>query len=155
MAADHVRSSYDQRYALTSDITTWVKKYVTSYSALSMSLPLNAHLLTFKSRNASNTEILFRINHLFEDNEDSVYSQPVTLDLSTLFQPMKLLSADEMTLTMNLRMLLAKDNTVAFSNMTRWSWNHDMRPMKHSSKLRDTSLTVKAMEIASLLINLH
>jgi lysosomal alpha-mannosidase len=58
-------------------------KYRQTWSALSNAMPVNVHLLTFDQLESK--QYLVRVEHFFERNEDSVYSQPVTFDLQSLF----------------------------------------------------------------------
>jgi lysosomal alpha-mannosidase len=68
----------------TSSYANYSDMYRQSWSALSDAIPLNVHLLTFDQ--LSPKQYLVRVEHYFELNEDEVYSQPVTIDLQTLFK---------------------------------------------------------------------
>jgi len=68
----------------TSSYANYSDMYRQSWSALSDAMPLNVHLLTFDQ--LSSKQYLVRVEHYFELNEDEVYSQPVTIDLQTLFK---------------------------------------------------------------------
>lgn len=58
-------------------------KYRQTWSALSNTMPVNVHLLTFDQLESK--KYLVRVEHFFELNDDAVYSQPVTFDLQSLF----------------------------------------------------------------------
>ncbi|CAF1135817.1 unnamed protein product [Adineta steineri] len=58
--------------------------YRQTWSALVKDLPLNIHLLTFEQLDTN--QYLVRIEHYFELNEDTTYSNSVTFDLQKLFQ---------------------------------------------------------------------
>jgi lysosomal alpha-mannosidase len=68
----------------TSSYENYSNMYHQSWSALSDAMPLNIHLLTFDQ--LAPKQYLVRVEHYFELNEDEVYSQPVTIDLQTLFK---------------------------------------------------------------------
>lgn len=72
-----------------------------TWSALTDTLPLNIHLLTFDQ--LSPKQYLVRVEHYFELNEDALYSQPVTLDLQNLFRSIGTITdLTELILTANL-----------------------------------------------------
>ncbi len=68
----------------TSSYANYSDMYRQSWSALSDSMPLNVHLLTFDQ--LSPKQYLVRVEHYFELNEDEIYSKPATIDLQTLFK---------------------------------------------------------------------
>lgn len=72
-----------------------------TWSGLNSVLPLNVHLLTFDQLDGKT--YLLRLEHYFELNEDMNYSQPITLDLQSIFTSIGTISsAVEFTLTANL-----------------------------------------------------
>ena len=58
--------------------------YRQTWSSLTDQLPLNVHLLTLDQLGSK--DYLVRVEHYFELFEDDTYSQPVTLDLQSIFQ---------------------------------------------------------------------
>jgi hypothetical protein len=63
--------------------------------------PINIHLLTFDQLNTK--EYLIHIEHYFQFNEDEIYSEPVTIDLQTLFKSIgKIGEIIELTLNVDL-----------------------------------------------------
>jgi len=75
--------------------------YHQTWSALSDSMPLNIHLLTFDQVDVK--QYLVRVEHYFELNEDEIYSKPVTIDLQTLFTKIGTINdMTELILTANL-----------------------------------------------------
>ena len=58
--------------------------YRQTWSALTDQLPLNVHLLTLDQ--SGSKDYLVRVEHYFELFEDDKYSQPVTIDLQSIFQ---------------------------------------------------------------------
>ena len=68
-----------------------------------MQLPVNIHLLTVQDNSLLGDagSMILRLDHSFEVGEDPVYSQPVTLDLESLFVDIELHECTEMTLTAN------------------------------------------------------
>jgi lysosomal alpha-mannosidase len=82
------------------NVPNYASKYVTTFSGLAKALPQNVHLLTLKQLDAST--LLVRLEHIFGKDEDSVLSQPATVDLTTLFKQFKIVNAQELTLGANL-----------------------------------------------------
>ncbi|KAJ8951631.1 hypothetical protein NQ318_012301 [Aromia moschata] len=64
-------------------------------------LPENVHLLTLENWNASTNQILIRLEHILEKNEDPNLSKEETVDLSGLFKTIKVTSMKEYTLAAN------------------------------------------------------
>lgn len=90
-------------YALpnATSYATYSNLYRQTWSALSDTMPVNVHLLTFDQLNTK--EYLVRVEHYFELNEDATYSQPVTIDLQTLVKSIgTIASMTELTLAANL-----------------------------------------------------
>merc|ERR1712061_511749 len=76
----------------------------TTFSALMADLPPNVKLQTLTSNYASlnGGKLLFRLAHLYAVGEHSTLSQPVTLDLKTVFGAgYSITDAEEMSLTAN------------------------------------------------------
>ena len=73
-----------------------------SISALREALPPNLMLVTFqKLGGKESNDYMIRLGHQYGENEDTELSQPVTVDLATLFNGFKVISVDEVTLTGN------------------------------------------------------
>ncbi|XP_063709608.1 lysosomal alpha-mannosidase-like isoform X2 [Culicoides brevitarsis] len=82
----------------------WMKSYSNIYSALSVSLPMNIHLLTFEPwrRDKLNGDsYLLRFEHLLEKDEDPEYSKPVTFNLQDVFRGFDIAELKETTLAGN------------------------------------------------------
>lgn len=88
----------------TPSYTNYSTKYHQTWSALSETIPLNVHLLTFDQ--LSPKQFLVRVEHYFELSEDEIYSQPVTIDLQTLFTSIGMINnIEELILTANLPLI--------------------------------------------------
>jgi lysosomal alpha-mannosidase len=89
-------------YALpTTSYANYSSTYRQTWSALSDSMPLNVHLLTFDQLGPK--QFLIRVEHFFELNEDEIYSQPVKIDLQLLFKSLDTITnVTELTLGANL-----------------------------------------------------
>ncbi|CAF4357996.1 unnamed protein product, partial [Rotaria magnacalcarata] len=75
--------------------------YRQTWSALTDTLPLNIHLLTFEQ--LGQKEYLVRVEHYFELFEDDTYSQPVSFDLQSIFKSLGAINSTvELTLGANL-----------------------------------------------------
>merc|ERR1711865_966974 len=75
-----------------------------TFSALAVDLPTNVKFQTLTSNYASanNGRVLFRLSHLYAVDEHTILSQPVTVNLSTLFGGnVKIVKAEEMSLSAN------------------------------------------------------
>ncbi|XP_058057448.1 lysosomal alpha-mannosidase-like [Anopheles bellator] len=77
----------------------WQKQYTNIYSALSLSLPLNVHLLTFEPWH--DNSILVRFEHLLEADEDPLYSAPVRFNVQDVFRQFSIEEVRETTLAAN------------------------------------------------------
>ena len=88
-------------YAVTQQsYAEYSAAYRQTWSALADQLPLNVHLLTLDQLGPK--DYLVRIEHYFELFEDDTYSQPVTLDLQSIFQSIgKINNLVELTLGAN------------------------------------------------------
>jgi hypothetical protein len=73
----------------------WLPKIRASFSGLAAPLPPNLHLLTTHAQGPH--ELLLRLAHLFEVNEDPVLSRPATVGLTSLFANTSLTSCVEYT----------------------------------------------------------
>lgn len=69
------------------------------YSALSLSLPQNIHLLTFEPWKEKS--ILIRFEHILSIGEDAEYSKPVTFNFEDIFRDLGVTSLRETTLAAN------------------------------------------------------
>jgi hypothetical protein len=59
-------------------------------------LPSNINLLTLKQLDASN--ILLRLEHIFQTNQDPILSQPVSVDIAKLFTAYNIVEIKELNL---------------------------------------------------------
>ena len=71
------------------------------YSALTADLPQQIHLLTFSHDNSSDTTLLLRLEHMYEDTEDN---STATLSLSNLFKDFTITSVIELGLGANVKL---------------------------------------------------
>ena len=86
-----------------STYTNYSADYRQKWSAVLDPLPLNVHLLTLDQQGPK--DYLIRVEHYFELDEDQIYSQPVTVDLQSIFKSIGTISnIVELTLTANLEL---------------------------------------------------
>lgn len=78
----------------------WQSNYVNTFSAMAASLPANVNLLTFEPWKQPST-YLVRFEHIFEKNEDSLYSAPIAFNLQDVFSKFSISSVRETTLGAN------------------------------------------------------
>jgi lysosomal alpha-mannosidase len=85
----------------TTSYANYSDTYRQTWFALSDSMPLNVHLLTFDQ--LAPKQFLIRVEHYFELNEDETYSQLVKVDLQMLFRSLgTITNFTELTLSANL-----------------------------------------------------
>ncbi|CAF3180606.1 unnamed protein product [Rotaria sp. Silwood2] len=109
--------------------------YRQSWSALSDTMPLNVHLLTFDQ--LASKQYLVRVEHYFELNEDDMYSQPVTMDLQTLFKSIGTI-ADMTELVLNANLPL--------SQLHRLDWMPKDQESSHVNMFRKLNFIDKDLE---------
>lgn len=80
------------------------------WSALRQDLPPNVQLLSLEGWNGGS--VLLRLEHPFQSGEDARWSKPAKVDLEALFSRLKVLSAEEMTLT----------GAMPLAKLTRLKW---------------------------------
>lgn len=150
-AAQHLFMNPIATYALPNvSYTDYSTNYQQTWSALSQTLPLNVHLLTFDQ--ITSNSYLVRIEHYFEANEDETYSKAVEFDLQILFNKLGQISDTvELTLAGNLPL----------SDMERlvWKTNHDesseWKPtVLDMNSMKSTVVTLNPMEIKTFQITL-
>jgi hypothetical protein len=56
-----------------------------TFAPLQADLPYNIRMISLKQRDSTTDEVIIRFMNIFEVGESTVYSQPASLDLSTLF----------------------------------------------------------------------
>lgn len=101
-------------------------QYRQTWSALTNIMPVNVHLLTFDQLQSK--QYLLRVEHFFELNEDTVYSQPVTFDLQPLFDSLGTIK-DLLELTLSANFPLADLHRLV------WITNEDEMSDSKLSKL--------------------
>jgi lysosomal alpha-mannosidase len=119
----------------TSSYANYSNMYRQSWSALSDVMPLNVHLLTFDQ--LAPKQYLVRVEHYFELDEDEVYSQPVTIDLQTLFKSIGTI-ADMIELILSANLPL--------SDLHRLDWMVKDRKSSHVDMFRKLNFIEKCFE---------
>ena len=129
--------------------TNYSTMYRQSWSALLDTMPMNVHLLTFDQLGSK--QYLVRVEHYFELNEDANYSQPVTIDLQTLFKSIgTIANTTDLILTANLPL----------SNLHRLDWTTTDGQSSHFHYFEEqypsngTIITLNPMQIRTFQINL-
>jgi lysosomal alpha-mannosidase len=89
-------------FALTNmSYENYSMNYRQTWSALADIMPRNLHLLTLDQ--LSPKQYLIRVEHYFELNEDTIYSQPIQVDLQQLFHSLgQIIDLTELTLIANM-----------------------------------------------------
>jgi len=74
-------------YGTSNNSSTWIKKFKTSFVPFKGELPPQVHLTTFKAWNGTANPLLVRFNHIYQSDDNSNNSIPITLNLNTLLNP--------------------------------------------------------------------
>jgi lysosomal alpha-mannosidase len=123
--------------------------YNTYFPGLTKDLPSNIHLLTLE--NWRDDQYLIRLEHLYQNNEDSVLSKPVTIQLKNMFTQFEIEDATEMTLGANQE--LSKASRLTFrttdSNMNKIEGKDSLNGSFNRDNL---SVTLYPMEIRTFVI---
>jgi lysosomal alpha-mannosidase len=108
-------------FALTNlSYTDYSTNYRQTWSALVDTMPRNLHLLTLDQ--LAPKQHLVRVEHYFELNEDSFYSQPIEIDLQQLLQNLGVITdVTEMVLIANMPL----------SEMNRLNWTTTENESSH------------------------
>jgi alpha-mannosidase len=88
-------------FAASSPATADEPNIQESFSAIQNNLPPNVMLITFKKLAEHAPQYLVRFGHQFGIGDDAILSKPVSIDLSQVFSNLRLVSADELTLSAN------------------------------------------------------
>ncbi|KAE8620084.1 hypothetical protein XENTR_v10010093 [Xenopus tropicalis] len=118
------------------------------FSALNGELPQNGHLLTFAMHAAD--KILLRLEHPFQSQESKNNSQPITINLNTLFSSVSLSNFEETTLGANMEK----------SRLKRLQWRtRTGSPLQMDSPrapvVDPSNITLSPMEIRTFLANVR
>jgi len=82
-----------------TNLTAW-NSYRSTFSALNGELPSNINLLTLSARDQNVTEVVLRLNHLYEIGQDITNSIPVNLNITKLFENYNITSFASKTLSL-------------------------------------------------------
>eukprot|EP00048_Salpingoeca_helianthica_P001785 m.51623 g.51623 ORF g.51623 m.51623 type:complete len:135 (-) comp11716_c0_seq2:177-581(-) len=85
-----------------ASIAQYSSAHTVRASLLTQDLPENVHLLSLNAIDTgATTPAILRLQHVFPVGEHPTLSQPVSVDLSTLFSTVSVQSATQTTLTAN------------------------------------------------------
>ncbi|XP_062516816.1 lysosomal alpha-mannosidase-like isoform X2 [Corticium candelabrum] len=102
-------------YANVSDPALWSHSYKQYFTGLKKELPPNVHLLSLRPVAASKSDLILRLQHIFEADEHPKYSHPVDIYLSELFSGnFSASNPVEMSLTANVL------RSVAMKEQLKW-----------------------------------
>lgn len=136
------------------------------FSGLRDYLPKMINLLSLESWDQDN--VLIRLEHIFEINEDADYSRPVQLSLRRMFRNIKIIKVREMTLDGIQDIEVARTNRLRFQTSTNPYKNYtdelgDFVNMDYVSHLIEGSqngedlfiVEMRPMEIRTFLVQIH
>eukprot|EP01116_Phalansterium_solitarium_P011850 TRINITY_DN2767_c0_g1_i1.p1 TRINITY_DN2767_c0_g1~~TRINITY_DN2767_c0_g1_i1.p1 ORF type:complete len:839 (+),score=278.83 TRINITY_DN2767_c0_g1_i1:553-3069(+) len=133
-------------FGVSASASDWAKSFATTFSPLASELPANVHLLSLKARSAPDADepskVIFRLQHLYEMDEDAVFSQAATVNVSSVFAAYGFGVPQETVLTMNL----------PAANVSRWHWNTQQGASRFAAPPSQdaTSIEASAREKARL-----
>lgn len=133
-------------FSITDSPSSYLANYYTKFVPIQKTLPPNVRLETLKTR--FDGRVLLRLSHLYALGEDSQLSQPVTIDLRTLFVGLDPVEVVETTLTANL--------PLKELNRLKWKTSSNEKkspPIEILDNLADDyTITIQAMDIRTFLI---
>jgi len=130
----------------TSTEAEFRTKHVTSYSALNKPLPENVHLLTLE--NWKKNQLLIRLEHFYESEDNNDLSKAVTVDLQTLFKTLKITNIVETTLAAN----------EILSESERLHWNSHVWFSEESQRSRravDSNVQLTPQQIRTFILTIE
>jgi len=128
-------------FSSTATIQNWSNNYKTSFAPLMQDWPPNVHLLDLKTLPTG--QVILRLTHIYAVGEDPVYSQPVTLDLNSIFANLAIVEITEMTMTANQPLVKLK----------RLNWNTDTQaPTPKFVPLQNGILTLNPMDTRTFMV---
>jgi len=124
-------------------VNQWIQTHNVQKTWLTQDLPINVDLMTFQIVETGGN--LLRLSHQFAVGEDPVLSQPVTVNLATLFNGIPLNNLTEVSLTAN------QPASEIEKNMYKWNTigpNANVNLMTYPLKPFDgISVTINPMDI--------
>jgi hypothetical protein len=132
--------------SLSTTVSQWIAGHTTSGSWVNQALPINVDLMTLQA--TSNGEHILRLSHQFGVGEDSKYSVPVTVDLSTLFNSIHLTDLKEVSLTTN--------QDVANMKQMQWMTNDEEtnKDLFENVPFAGTTVTINPMDVRTFTFKL-
>jgi lysosomal alpha-mannosidase len=136
-------------YAVTQKTyADYSNSYRQTWSALTDTLPVNVHLLTLDQLGPN--DYLVRVENYFELNESGQYSQPVTINLQSIFQSLG-------TITNTVELALAGNFPLASMQRLNWTTTDDEyseNDVPRETTLTDTNVTLNPMQIRTFQVTL-
>jgi alpha-mannosidase len=123
-----------------------------TFSALAADLPQNVKFQTLTNNYASFNDgrMLFRLSHLYSAGEHPTLSQPVEVDLSSIFGgDVKIVKAQEMSLSGN------QDKATMESNKYQWKTEGDVTENPWTPMSDDLKTTLRPMEVKTFFVELQ
>jgi len=135
-------------YALTNlSYANYSTNYRQTWSALKQTMPLNLHLLTLDQ--LASKQYLVRVEHYFEKNEDSIYSQSIEIDLQEVLSSLGEIS--DMT-------ELVLGGNMALSQLNRLNWTTTENESSYwniGRVKKDTKVSLNPMEIRTFQVTIQ
>lgn len=125
------------------------------FLGLKRKLPPNIHLLSFEPFDQEN--VLVRLEHFFEINEDQQYSKSRKINLEDLFVGYEILSYKEMALNVVSEKYVAESTRMKFETTFNpyANFNNIFVSSEDNETLPPNTVLLKPMEIRTFLIRLR
>jgi len=138
-----------------NSVQSWIQNFNVQGGQSSAELPVNVEMMTLQTWPDDGTSII-RLAHQFAVNEDPVLSQPVTVDLNTLF--------DTFTVTLVQELSLSANQPLSNVHLYQWQTSSigqegtvlvggDNQPIRRVP-VKDSLITLQPMEIRTFQINI-
>ncbi|KAL6078170.1 Mannosidase alpha class 2B member 1 [Balamuthia mandrillaris] len=129
-----------------SSAKEWFSTYASEFIPLRQSLPPNIHLQTLKPLDTPN-QFLLRLNHIYAHGEHPKYSQPVQVNIASLFANFDVLKLEEQNLSAN----------QPKSQVHRYSWKtaQSNAVPRHKGDAPPFTVVLSPMEIRTFILSVQ
>jgi len=128
---------------VTGSIPAWSAGKTLSGSALKTELPANVQLTNLKT--LPNGDVIIRLHHIFSYDESQQYSQPVTVDMFSIFNTFTINSVREVILT--------GTTEIGSINKLKWKTSTQSASKFKFAPLEGTKVTLRPMEIRTFVLS--
>ncbi|EFA84943.1 alpha-mannosidase [Heterostelium album PN500] len=147
-ALEHAHPLYPMFTTTQQSNNVWNSQYQGSYSPLNFDLPEGIRLHTLQWLDSSDPSVILRLQNIYAiDGQDTVNTQPVTVDLSNLFSFFTITSVTEMNLSATMKL--------SSVNRLVWKTATEVESTKTTGITDDFTITVSPMDVRTFIITLE